>query len=83
MSGEGVTRNPASFAETISDNATTHTPSRGVYIGVAKDYDFNVGGAWVGFKGTVAGSIIPIVAVGARVTSGSAAPTAGDIVFLR
>ena len=61
--------------------ATMHM-SRGVYIGTSGNWDFNVGGAWVAFKNTLAGSIIPICAIGARVTAGGAAPTTGDIVFL-
>lgn len=57
--------------------------SRGVWIGTTQSLDFSFDGTtWVTFQGCSAGSLIPIQVVGARKTSGSAAPTAGDVVFL-
>lgn len=56
---------------------------RGVYIGTSQDLDFSIDGTtWVTFKGCVAGSILPISVVAARKTTGPAAPTTGDVVFL-
>lgn len=56
---------------------------RGVWIGTTNDYDFSFDGTnWVLFKGCSAGSCLGIQVVGARINSGSAAPSAGDIVFL-
>lgn len=64
--------------------ATADRPRcRGVYVGVAQSLDFSFDGStWVLFKGTTAGSVLPIRVVGARKTAGSAAPDAGDVVFL-
>jgi hypothetical protein len=57
---------------------------RGVYIGVAGDYDFSFDGAvtWVKFTGCAAGSVLPLNATAARHNSGGTAPDAGDIVFI-
>lgn len=56
---------------------------RGVYIGTSQSLDFSFDGStWVLFQNCVAGTILPIQVVGARKNSGSAAPTAGDVVFL-
>lgn len=66
----------------ISANATGDR-CRGVWIGTTQDLDFSFDGTtWVSFKSCGAGSIIPIQVVGARKTSGSAAPSDGDVVFL-
>jgi len=74
---------PASFAKSITVNTATGRPCRGIYIGVAGDYDFAVNATtWVAFKGCVAGSVIPVQAVGARDNSDESAPAAGEIVFL-
>lgn len=69
-------------AVSITDNATTHSRCRGVWIGTTQNDDFYVNGSWIAFQGATAGTVIPVQATGARVTSGSAAPTAGDVVFL-
>ena len=56
---------------------------RAVWIGTANDYEFSFDGTtWVLFKGCGAGSCMALQVVGARLYAGSAAPTAGDIVFL-
>lgn len=58
-------------------------PCRGVYVGTSQDLDFTFDGStWLGFKGCVAGSVLPIQVVGARKSSGQAAPTSGDVIFL-
>lgn len=67
----------------ITDALATHAVCRGVWIGTTQSLDFSFdGSAWVTFQGATAGTIIPIQVVGARKTAGSAAPTAGDVVFL-
>lgn len=67
----------------ITTAVATQNRCRGVYIGVAQDIDLSVDGAtWVLIKNPAAGTILPIQAVGARKNAGSAAPDAGDIVFL-
>ena len=56
---------------------------RGVWIGTTNDYDFSFDGTnWVLFKSCGAGSCLGIQVVGVRINSGSAAPSAGDIIFL-
>ncbi len=56
---------------------------RGVWIGTTQSLDFSFDGTtWVLFQGATAGTVLPIQVVGARKTAGSAAPTAGDVVFL-
>jgi len=74
----------ASQAVSITDNATTHGYTKAVWVGTSQSIDLYVvqTGAWVTFQGAVAGTLIPIQVSGARKTSGSAAPSAGDIVFL-
>ncbi len=57
--------------------------SRGVWIGTTQDLDFSFDGTnWIKFQGATAGTILPIEVLGARINSGSAAPNAGDVVFL-
>jgi len=73
---------PASSVVNIANNNTTNDECRAVYVGVSGDYDFYVNGAWVAFKNTNAGSIIPIRATGARHNSDSSAPDAADINFI-
>ena len=73
---------PATAGEGITDTNTTHTLSRGIYIGVDEQFDFFIGGAWVAFGGCKAGSVLPLAATGAR-DSGDAAPSATQIIFLR
>jgi hypothetical protein len=69
-------------ATNVTVATATIKPSRAVYIGVAGDYDFNIDGSWIEFKATVAGSILPIQATGARDASDDSAPAATEIVFL-
>jgi hypothetical protein len=74
---------PADVAVSITDNNATHGRCRGVWVGVSQSIDLSVDGStWVLFKGATAGTVIPVQAVGVRKTSGSAAPDAGDVVFL-
>lgn len=70
-------------ATSITVNTADRPVSRGVWIGVTQDLDFSFDGStWVAFKGCTAGAVLPFQVVGVRVTSGSAAPAAGDVVFL-
>lgn len=70
-------------AGSITDALATHNPCKAVWIGTTQSVDFSFDGtSWVTFQGATAGTVLPIQAVGARITSGSAAPAAGDIVFL-
>lgn len=70
-------------AVSITDANATHDRCRGVWIGTTNDYDFSFDGTnWVTFKSCGAGSCLGIQVVGARINSGSAAPSAGDIIFL-
>jgi hypothetical protein len=67
----------------ITDNVLTHAKCRAVYIGTSQSCDFSYDGTnWVTFQGLVAGTVLPIQAVGVRVTSGGGAPVAGDIIFI-
>lgn len=73
----------AKYATSITVNTADRPKCRAVFIGTAQDLDFSFDGStWVKFQGCVAGTILPIQAVGARKNAGSAAPTAGDVVFL-
>lgn len=72
----------ATDAVSITDADATHTLCRGVWVGVSQSLDLYVNGAWILFKGATAGTIIPVQAIGARKNAGSAAPDAGDVVFL-
>lgn len=69
-------------ATSVTVNTAAQDPCRAVYIGVAGDYDFHVNGSWVAFKGAVAGSVIPVRAIGARDNGDQSAPAAGEVVFL-
>lgn len=70
-------------AASITVNTALAPICRGVYIGVSQSLDFSFDrSTWVTFSGCVAGTVLPIQVVGARKTSGSAAPDAGDVVFL-
>ncbi len=69
-------------ATSITDNASTHSPSRGVWVGTTQSIDLYVNGSWILFQGATAGTLIPVQALGARKDAGSAAPSAGDILFL-
>jgi hypothetical protein len=79
---------PAGAVLSITDADATHPECRAVFIGVSQDIDIYakspVDGSfsWVLFKGLVAGTIIPVYATGVRKNAGSAAPDAGDIIFL-
>lgn len=80
-----ATRNmePATSWASITVNTVVRT-AKGVYIGVAGDYDFSFDGAttWVQFTGCAAGSVLPIAATAVRDASDDSAPAAGEIVFL-
>jgi len=85
MADTSIKGNLASGSSAVSITAATATAdrSRGVWIGVTQDLDFCFDGTtWVLFKACPAGSMLPLQAVGARKNSGSAAPDAGDVVFL-
>ena len=70
-------------ALSITDATANKQVCRGVWVGTTQSLDFSFDGTnWVTFQGAIAGTIIPIMVVGARITSGSAAPAAGDVVFL-
>ena len=69
-------------AVSITVNTTAAMKCRAVYVGVSQNIDLCVNGEWVLFKGATAGSIINVQATGARKNTASAAPDAGDIVFL-
>lgn len=77
-----MSQETASSATSITNTNTDNAQARAVYIGVDDNYDFYINGAWVSFYGTKSGSSLPIRPQGARHTSGSTAPDAGDIVFL-
>jgi hypothetical protein len=77
-----VDTQPAGGAASITDNATTHNECVAIYIGTSTSYDFYIGGSWITFQNVMTGSILPLRATGARKTMASAAPSAGDIVFL-
>lgn len=69
----------------VSITAATATADRcrAVWVGTSQSLDFSFDGTtWVLFQGATAGTVIPVQVVGARKTAGSAAPTAGDVVFL-
>ena len=73
----------ADVGVSITTNTTVHSRTRGVWIGVSQSLDFSFDGTtWVVFSGCIAGTVLPIQVYGARKTAGSAAPTAGDVVFL-
>jgi len=80
-----VITTPAGFTKAVPITVNTVvdplSAAASVFVGVSKAYDFYVGGQWVSF-GTVPLGILPINASGARVTSGGAAPSSGDITFL-
>ena len=74
---------PAVDVSSITVATATATKCRAVWIGTTQSLDFSFDGTtWVTFQGATAGTILPIQVVGARKTAASAAPTAGDIVFL-
>jgi hypothetical protein len=76
---------PAGFTKAVPITVNTiveaASAAASVFVGASKAYDFYVGGQWVSF-GTVPVGILPINASGARVTSGGASPSSGDITFL-
>ncbi len=76
-------KSSAVHAIAVTVNTAGFEPCRGVYIGTSQNLDFSFDGTtWIAFQGCVAGSVIPIMPVGVRKTSGGSAPDAGDIVFL-
>jgi hypothetical protein len=77
-----ATTGPSINGVSITDALATHDRSRGVFVGTGADYDFSYDGStWVLYKNLIAGVLYPFEVVGARKNSGSAAPSAGDIVF--
>lgn len=82
---ENARNSVASAVDAASVTVATATAARcrAVWIGTTQSLDFSFDGTtWVTFQGATAGTIIPIQVYGARKTSGAAAPTAGDVVFL-
>lgn len=81
---------PADTCISITDALATHDECRGIFVGTTQSIDLYVQNVltnagtygWVTFAGATAGTILPIMAKGARKTSGAAAPDAGDIIFL-
>ena len=69
-------------AASITANSTTASPSSAIYVGVTGNYEFYVNGAWVHFKAVPAGTVLRVMAKGARDQSDGSAPAAGEIVFL-
>jgi len=70
-------------AASITAATATYAKCRGVWIGTTQSLDFSFDGTtWVTFQSATAGTVIPIQVVGARKNAGSAAPDAGDVVFL-
>jgi hypothetical protein len=75
--------NSSDLGVSITSNTAVHSRCRGVWIGVSQSLDFSFDGkTWVLFKGCTAGTVLPLQVVGARKNAGSAAPDAGDVVFL-
>ena len=82
IAGE-TTTSPGYFGVSVTVDTATARRCRGVWVGVSQSLDFSFDGStWVLFKGATAGTVIPVQVVGARKTAGSAAPDAGDVVFL-
>lgn len=71
-------------AVSITSNVNTQPRCRGVWVGTTQslDFYFSDSATWVTFQGATAGTLLPIQASGARITSGTANPNAGDVVFL-
>lgn len=73
----------ATSAVSITSNASSYPTARAVWIGTTQSDDFSFDcSTWVTFQGATAGTLLPFQVCGARITSGSAAPVAGDVVFL-
>ena len=73
----------ASRAVSVVSASAIYDRSRGIWIGTTQSIDLCLdGSSWVLFQGATAGTILPIQAVGARKTAGSAAFDAGDCVFV-
>lgn len=73
----------AAKAVSITDANATHPATKGVYIGTGDSFDFSFDGStFVTFQNCPEGAVLPLRVVGARKTSGSAAPSSGDIIFL-
>lgn len=64
-------------AATVTDAQAT----KAVYCGVAGDYDLYIKGAWVLFKGMLAGTIYPLEVTGVRDADDSDVE-AGDLLLL-
>ena len=69
-------------ATSVEVATATQDPCRAIYVGVAGNYEFFVGGSWIHFKGTTAGSVLKVCAEGARDQSDASAPAAGEILIL-
>ena len=85
MGRGAITGNEVSSWKAVSITVATadRDRCRGVWVGTTQSLDFSFDGTtWVLFQGCQAGQIIPIQPVGARITAASAAPNAGDVVFL-
>jgi hypothetical protein len=67
----------------ITTANATYDRCRGIWIGTTQSLDFSFDGTtWVTFQGCAAGSLLPFQVVGARKTTGSADPSANDVIFL-
>lgn len=67
----------------VTTAVATRPRCRGVWIGTTQNLDFSFDGStWLTFQAATAGTVIPIQVVGARITTGSASPAAGDVIFL-
>jgi hypothetical protein len=72
---------PATGGVSVTVNTATLAKTRGLWIGTSQSLDFCFDGTnWVTHQGCMAGTYIPVQVLGVRKTSGSAAPTAGDVV---
>lgn len=75
--------NSATTAVSVTSAATTiYSRCRGVWVGTTQSIDLYDGTNWTTFQGATAGTVIPFEATAARITSGGAAPGAGDVVFI-
>jgi hypothetical protein len=70
-------------AVSVTVNTATLDKCRAVWVGTTQSLDFTFDGTtWIEFQGATAGTVIPIQVIGARKNAASAAPDAGDVVFL-
>lgn len=79
---QDITQSARGLVSVTVTSSTTYSRCRGVYIGTSQSLDFTVDGTnWVTHQGCIAGTYLPLQVIGARKTTGPAAPTAGDVVF--